>query len=112
MITSHPAPELLLDHVSGRLTPAVALVIAIHLELCRTCQTSAAEMEILGGVPLESMPPVDIAEGLLDTTLAKLDRQEAIQQQRAVPTWDGAISAHAPPRTLTPLVGRAYEHPT
>ena len=112
MITSHPAPELLLDYASGRLAPAVALVVATHLELCRTCRTSAAEMEMLGGVFLESLPPVDISEGLLDTTLAKLDTQEAIQQQPAAPTCEGNIPMHMAPRTLTPLVGRAYEHLT
>ena len=112
MITSHPTPELLLDYASGRLASAVALVVATHLELCRTCRTSAAEMEMLGGFLLESLPPVDVSEGLLDTTLAKLDTQEAIQRQQAAPTSEGPIPMHLAPRTLTPLVGRAYEHLT
>ena len=112
MITSHPPPELLLEHASGRLAPAVALVIATHLELCQTCQTSAAEMEILGGLLLESQPPADVSDGLLASTLAKLDRQEAIQRQQAAPVRKGTIPRHVAPRTLTPLAGRTYEHLT
>lgn len=112
MITSHPAPELLLDHVNGRLPPAVALVIDTHLELCRPCRTAVAEIEMLGGALLENLAPVPVSQDLLDSTLAKLGMQDAVQLERGAPTRRAAVAANRAPRTLTPLVGKDYQRLT
>ena len=112
MITSHPAPELLLDHVNGRLPPAVALVIDTHLELCRACRAAVAEIEILGGALLESLSPVTVSQDLLENTLAKLGTQDAVQLEREALIRRAAVAAKRAPRTLTPLVGKDYERLT
>ena len=70
----HPAPELLVDYVSGAHSAAEALLIELHLVFCAGCRRSvrvllAAGGEMLDGLPAERLPP-----NLFNRTLQMLDR--------------------------------------
>ncbi|TQV73586.1 anti-sigma factor [Aliikangiella marina] len=54
----HPDIELLLKYTSGKLEPSLALAVGLHHKHCKICQERVAELEIVGGETLESMPTV------------------------------------------------------
>jgi len=52
----HPDIELLLKYTSGQLEPSLAVAVGLHHQQCETCQQRVAELEIVGGETIESMP--------------------------------------------------------
>jgi anti-sigma factor ChrR (cupin superfamily) len=73
----HPGPELLMDYASGALPEPVALLVASHVSLCRTCQGEVERLEALGGALFDSLPAEPLGEAALDRALARLELPEA-----------------------------------
>ncbi|MCP4808068.1 MAG: anti-sigma factor [Proteobacteria bacterium] len=70
----HHVPEnLLLDYTTGTATEAVALVVAGHLALCPECSERARLIEDVGGLLLESLDAEPMADGSLESLMARLD---------------------------------------
>ncbi len=73
----HPSEARLLDYASGALAEPPALLVATHLALCPRCRRAVAELEAVGGVLLDGLPPAPLGAGSLERTLARLDEPEA-----------------------------------
>lgn len=58
----HPDIELLLKYINGKLEPSLSVAIGLHHQQCEICQQRIAELEMVGGETLESMPAVATAE--------------------------------------------------
>jgi putative transcriptional regulator len=91
-IQHHPDDDLLLAHAAGRLASGPALLMASHLEGCPQCRDRTAQLETIGGVLLEALPPESMAPEALARTLAAIDAPPA-----TVPGHEGR-SPHAPRR--------------
>lgn len=76
-IRHHPADELLLAHATGRLATGHRLVVASHVELCMQCREQMRALEAAGGVLLEELPPVPVADDALARLMARIDALEA-----------------------------------
>lgn len=73
----HPNGELLLDHASGALAEAPALLVATHLALCPRCRAGVAAFEAAGAELVDAAASVPVDEALLERTLALLNGREA-----------------------------------
>lgn len=73
MITHHPQETTLLAYAAGTLEPALAIVTAVHLGACRTCQGTLAALEATGGALLDSLPPEAVGDSALQAALDRLD---------------------------------------
>jgi putative transcriptional regulator len=89
----HPSEELLLDHATGALAEAQALVVATHLALCPRCRADFAALEAMGAGLMEAGGPQAFDEALLEGALARLGEQEP-------PAEPAANGSAWPPRPL------------
>jgi putative transcriptional regulator len=98
----HPSEELLLDHASGALPEAAALLVATHLALCPKCRAGLAALEHAGAelFELAEAPPLD--PGLLERTLARL--AEAAPEPQPAPRASGW-----PPRPLRDYLSGGFD---
>ena len=76
-ITHHPGEELLLSYASGAADEAVALLVASHLTMCRTCRLTVRTAEAAGGAVLSSLPPAVMGDRAYESVLARLDEPAA-----------------------------------
>ncbi len=92
MIQHHPGDEFLLPLAAGRLRPADALVVAVHLERCAECRARLHGMQAVGGALLEEAEPLALGANALTQTLERID---------AAPTALAPLARMAPaPLTL------------
>lgn len=91
-INHHASDELLLAYAAGRLSPAPALVVASHLAMSEKSAGRLLDFERLGGALLDEQPMADVAPGLFDKMLTRL--QEPLPQERVVepPVHGGVLS--------------------
>jgi putative transcriptional regulator len=71
--THHPSDEHLLGYAFGTLPEPLALLLATHLALCPRCRRVHAELEMLGGALLDSVPPEPLAADSLEQALARTE---------------------------------------
>jgi len=76
-VTHHPDELLLLGHAAGRLEEATTLIVAAHLNFCDRCRSDVAGLVHAGGVLLDDIAPVALADDALARTLARLDAVDA-----------------------------------
>lgn len=74
MIRHHPDDALLMSLAAGAVARGPAVVIAAHTELCPRCSTRLREFETVGGLLLEQLEPESIANDVLTSTLARIDK--------------------------------------
>lgn len=60
-IQHHPDDDLLLAYATGRAEAGVALLVATHLETCRTCRARLGTLEAVGGALLAEAEPEPLA---------------------------------------------------
>jgi putative transcriptional regulator len=73
----HPDEARLLDYAAGALDHGQRLVLACHVGACAECAAKVAPAEALGGVLLESSPPVAMSDDALARIMARIDRPPA-----------------------------------
>ncbi|MDO6748243.1 ChrR family anti-sigma-E factor [Gilvimarinus sp. 1_MG-2023] len=73
MSNHHPDDITMLDYTAGTLPMAQSLAIAVHLFLCESCRSRAAQLNTLGGVVLEQSTPQNISVQDFDQFMADLD---------------------------------------
>ncbi|MDR6521755.1 putative transcriptional regulator [Variovorax paradoxus] len=76
-IRHHPDDGLLLARASGQLPTGTRLVLASHLELCPLCRERARTLDALGGILLDELEPVPMADDALARTWAAIDALES-----------------------------------
>lgn len=92
--------ELLVAHAAGKLPEPVALVVATHLALSPVARARYARYEAIGGVLLDAIEPVPLAEDGWSRLAARLDEPEEVP-------WTPQPFASPPgiPRLPMPLRG-------
>ena len=73
MISRHPDPQWLVEYSTGTLATAQAIAVSTHLQFCETCRSAASSLDQLGGELLDSLQPVPVSAGLLDTIIHCID---------------------------------------
>jgi putative transcriptional regulator len=73
----HPAEATLFDYGAGSLSEPLALAVATHVSVCRECRDKLHDIETIGGILLDDLPPHALAEDAFATTLQRLDRAVA-----------------------------------
>jgi putative transcriptional regulator len=77
MTRHHPDPEILAEYAAGHLHRGAMLVIACHLESCVLCRQEAGLWESVGGALLEDSAAMEMSDGALARTMARLEEPEA-----------------------------------
>lgn len=77
MTTYHPSEDVLWDYYRGALKPGLGLVVRSHLSLCPHCRNDIALFDGIGGVLLDEVEGVAMADNALDLALARVERPEA-----------------------------------
>ena len=76
LVTKHPASDLLIDHASGSLSPALCVSVSAHLHFCDSCREKSDELTNLGGNLLEAAAPAELSNDALQAVLGRLDEIE------------------------------------
>jgi putative transcriptional regulator len=77
-VRHHPDEDLLLALASGKLDPAMMLIVATHLSFCAQCRALVALGERIGGVLLDEVQPVALGQDALAKTMSRLEAPLAI----------------------------------
>ncbi|MDO9714004.1 ChrR family anti-sigma-E factor [Paracraurococcus lichenis] len=76
-ICHHPSDPTLVAHAAGRLSPAAATVVRLHLELCATCRAAMREAEAIGGALLACLPAEPLGPEALARAMRRIDAADA-----------------------------------
>lgn len=72
-MTQHSIPdEILLDYANGSLPEAFDLLLAAHVSIDNEARGRLDEVEAVGGALMDGLDAVDMDEGSLEATLAKI----------------------------------------
>lgn len=93
MINHHPSEATLVAFGAGGLAEGPALVVATHLAMCDACRDALRDIEALGGVLLDMLPPADMEAQSFVSVMSRLGETEP----RPVPS---------PQRHPSPMPGR------
>jgi len=94
MTNHHPSDATLIAYAAGTLPVLHGKVLAVHLAQCAACQATLQMSEELGGVVLDAMIPVPLAEDALTHAFARLE------------TAEPAIEPAPPPATTLEALSR------
>ena len=84
-IRHHPDDAMLLAHASGHMEAGTSLVLSSHLELCESCRERRRELDALGGLMLDALEPVALADDAFARTLALIDKTGAPARRVSTP---------------------------
>ncbi|GAB4135863.1 MAG: ChrR family anti-sigma-E factor [Rhodothalassiaceae bacterium] len=94
--------SLLADYASGAMPAPVALALATHVSLNDAARHAYRDATMLGGALLERLEGLEMTDGALDETLARLDREGDEEAGMVGTAFD------AETRALVPEPLRAY----
>jgi len=102
MIRHHPDDAYVLDLAAGRLAPAQALVVVVHLEQCAECRARLHLLQAVGGALLEECEPIALSTVAWTRTLDRIDAPASAPLARTTPLSPPlALPGNAPwPRGL------------
>lgn len=105
----HPSDETLMAHAAGTLPAGLRLVVAIHIDGCRSCRDAVAGFEAVGGALLETAEPATMAAGSFDALMVRIDAEVGASE----PTFPAPRSASsaAPLRSVVGAAPTAPETP-
>jgi putative transcriptional regulator len=81
-IRHHLSNPLLMAYAAGNLSEAFGLVVATHISLCDECRARLETFEAVGGAVVDSVDTVAMADGSLESVLARLGPQDAAPATR------------------------------
>ena len=67
MINHHIPSDILMSYSAGTTSPAVSLVVATHLTLCRKCREEYAKYEELGGYYMQNVEEVKVNSSTINS---------------------------------------------
>lgn len=120
-IRHHLDEATLISYTAGSLSNAMALVVACHLSMCKSCREKASQMESVGSALLTSLPHADMSMGALDKALCALDENPIAELGGDKASGIGLISekkqslrlsaeAGDIPEPLSSLIGVSFDH--
>ncbi len=77
-IQHHIAEDLIVAYAAGDLDEGLSLAVATHLALCGECRARVRQAESIGGALLETIAPVTVSTGALDSVMARIDETPQI----------------------------------
>ena len=83
MIKHHPDVSLLVDYVSGNLSPAKAACISAHNSYCGICRKTTFQLETLGAELFKGLESQEVSNSTFDSVLARLDKPPSSQSAQA-----------------------------
>lgn len=95
-IGHHPSEDLLMQFASGVVKAPFDIPLRAHIDACVLCRKEAAMWEGVGGALLETMPPVTMKDGALESVLGVIERGH----ERARPKVSSARRASTLPAAL------------
>lgn len=97
-VKHHPSDATLIAYGAGSLGEGLSLVVATHLSYCADCRRRVQEIEALGGVLLEELPPAAVADDALERLMQRLDEPAPAEAPRPAPppAPPGALVLPAP----------------
>lgn len=93
-VRHHIPEETLLSYAAGDLDDATSLVVAAHLTLCPACRALSDAADDVGGVMLETLTPVAMADDALAHVLARAElpvHGEMPMPMKAAPAHDAVF---------------------
>lgn len=100
-INHHPTDETLAAYVRGDLDEGRHVLVAAHLEHCKSCASLVGFSHQLGGTQLDAAEPAALQTGALDTALARID----LPAGRAADVSPSPVAAGPPAFGLKALSG-------
>jgi putative transcriptional regulator len=73
----HPSDAMLFAYGGGSLGEALDLAVMTHVVFCAECRSRIADIEAIGGVLLDELPPTRMAEDAFAHVLARTDTAPA-----------------------------------
>jgi putative transcriptional regulator len=73
MIRHHPDDALMLAYAAGTVGAGHRLLLDVHLEGCAACRQRLSQLDALGGVLLDDLPPAELSPHALERALARID---------------------------------------
>jgi putative transcriptional regulator len=73
-IRHHPEDSLLTAYAAGALDSAMSLIVGTHLSFCARCRDTVGLYEQVGGILLEDVAPIPMAEEALTKIMGRLDQ--------------------------------------
>lgn len=70
-VNFHPTSETLATYAAGKMDEARAVVVAAHAAACSECACAIADFEYVGGLALEDVAPVAMADDALEKIFAR-----------------------------------------
>lgn len=71
-IRHHPPEDLMLGLAAGRLPPAMALALQVHVDGCAACRSWQRRLEGIGGMLLDDGEPVAMTAGALERVMQRI----------------------------------------
>ena len=81
MIKHHPDVNLLVDYVSGNLSPAKAACISAHNSYCGICRKTTFQLETLGAELFKDLESPPVPNSTFDSVLSRLENSPPSQSQ-------------------------------
>ena len=103
----HPEHDLLEQYAAGALALPVALCVSVHVGFCAQCRAQVQSLHALGGMLLEELTAVPVADAMLHNVLARIDRTPVPTTPAAAPE-PGPTDIGDVPRALRKLVPSGY----
>lgn len=88
-LTHHLPDNLLAAYSAGILPEAFSLVIATHVSLCDQCRAAVASHDVVGGAILEDIDRIEVDEGSLAATMARIEKGKLADKQLGGPAASG-----------------------
>ena len=104
----HPSAATLFDYGGGSLSEPLALAVVTHISMCTECRDRLAEIEAVGGVMLDDLPPEDMTPDCFARTLARLDDETPAPRRE---DDNAAVDGPFAGTPLTPYLGGVGELP-
>jgi len=84
-IAYHPSEELLMQFASGAVKAPFDIPLRAHIDACVLCRKEAAVWEGVGGALLETVTPVAMTDGALESVLGTLERERDRPRRKTAP---------------------------
>lgn len=81
----HPTDETLASYIRGTLDEGRRVVVAAHVELCKSCAAVVAVSDHIAGSMLETTQPEPLQHDALQVVLARIDAIEAVSSRPLPP---------------------------
>ncbi len=76
MVSTHPTFDMISACAAGRASNGVALLVSAHMTFCARCRDEIARLESLGGALFAMSEPSEVAPGMLDALMERIEAHE------------------------------------